>query len=257
MNSPSPATFSELDTGVPATAEHRTDNAALLSARDLHKSFGQTHALRGVSLDVAGGEIVAIMGPSVSGKSTLLHCLAGVITPDSGTVTFKGKQIQTMDEQQRAALRLAGFGFVFQFGQLLPELSAVDNVSVPLLLAGVRRSRALARANRWLDRLELTGLGDKLPGEMSGGEAQRVAVARAMASEPDVLFADEPTGSLDSLAAENVMTLMVDLVRETGITVLVITHDARTAAYADRTVIVRDGNASGRPTTCRPTGAVA
>jgi putative ABC transport system ATP-binding protein len=248
MNAPRPATLSHSDTSTFAAGEHRIENAALLSARELHKSFGQTHALRGASLDIAAGEIVAVMGPSGSGKSTLLHCLAGVITPDSGTVTYQGEQVETLNEQQRSALRLASFGFVFQFGQLLPELSAVDNITVPLLLAGTRRSLAIAQANDWLDRLGLTGLGSKLPGELSGGEAQRVAVARAMATEPAVLFADEPTGSLDSLAAENVMTLMVELVRTTGVTVLVITHDARTAAYADRTVIVRDGNVSGQTT---------
>jgi len=224
------------------------NNGVVLRAANLHKTFGQTHALRGASLDIVAGEAVAIMGPSGSGKSTLLHCLAGVLVPDSGVVEFKGHEIQSMDEQRRAALRLANFGFVFQFGQLLPELTAVDNVTVPLLLGGMRRSHAVARADEWLDRLGLGGLGGKLPGELSGGEAQRVAVARALATEPDVLFADEPTGSLDSLAAEHVMSVLLQTVRASGTTVVVITHDARTAAYADRTVIARDGTISGSPT---------
>ena len=222
-------------------------DGVVLQARDVHRSFGQTHALRGASLDVMAGEAVAIMGPSGSGKSTLLHCLAGVLVPDAGTVTFKGREIHALDEQERSALRLANFGFVFQFGQLLPELTALDNITVPLLLGGTRRGVALRQAADWLDRLGLHGLGDKLPAELSGGEAQRVAVARALATEPDVLFADEPTGSLDSLAAEHVMSVLLETVRAGGTTLVVITHDARTAAYTDRTVIVRDGRISGTP----------
>ncbi|MGO4191838.1 ABC transporter ATP-binding protein [Arthrobacter sp. YAF17] len=224
-----------------------TDTAApVLSARGLHHSFGQTEALRGVDLDVRAGEVLAVMGPSGSGKSTLLHCLAGVLVPDGGSVTYRppgrpAVETSSLGEPQRARLRLTDFGFVFQFGQLLPELTAADNVSIPLLLAGTRRPEALRRSRELLDRLGLDGLGAKLPGELSGGQAQRVAVARAMVTSPAVLFADEPTGSLDSLASENVLTLMLELVREAGTTVVMITHDARTAAYADREVIVRDG----------------
>lgn len=219
----------------------------ILSARGLHHSFGQTRALRGIDLDVQRGEVLAIMGPSGSGKSTLLHCLAGVLVPTSGTVAYTPPQGQTpvaisaLTEPKRARLRLTDFGFVFQFGQLLPELTAVDNVSLPLLLGGAKRPEATRRSADLLDRLGLDGLGGKLPGDLSGGQAQRVAVARALVSSPAVLFADEPTGSLDSLASENVLTLMLELVREVGTTVVIITHDARTAAYADREVIVRDG----------------
>ncbi len=218
----------------------------ILSARGLHHSFGQTDALRGIDLDVNAGEVLAVMGPSGSGKSTLLHCLAGVLVPDGGSVTYRPAGQSPMEtsalrEQQRARLRLTDFGFVFQFGQLLPELTAADNVSIPLLLAGTRRPEALRRSTDLLDRLGLDGMGGKLPGELSGGQAQRVAVARALVTSPAVLFADEPTGSLDSLASENVLTLMLELVREAGTTVVMITHDARTAAYADREVIVRDG----------------
>ena len=224
-----------------------TDAAApILSARGLHHSFGQTAALRGIDVDVHPGEVLAVMGPSGSGKSTLLHCLAGVLAPDGGAVTYRpaGRsplQISGLAEPKRARLRLTDFGFVFQFGQLLPELTAADNVSIPLLLAGTRRPEALRRSTELLDRLGLDGLGAKLPGELSGGQAQRVAVARALVTSSAVVFADEPTGSLDSLAAENVLTLMLELVREAGTTVVMITHDARTAAYADREVIVRDG----------------
>jgi putative ABC transport system ATP-binding protein len=219
----------------------------ILSARGLHHSFGQTQALRGIDVDVHRGEVLAVMGPSGSGKSTLLHCLAGVLAPDQGAVTYRpdvrgdAVGINALSEPKRSRLRLSEFGFVFQFGQLLPELTAVDNVSIPLLLGGTKRSEALRRSREVLDRLGLNKMGEKLPGELSGGQAQRVAVARALVTNPAVLFADEPTGSLDSLASENVLTLMLELVREVGTTVVMITHDARTAAYADREVMVRDG----------------
>jgi putative ABC transport system ATP-binding protein len=217
---------------------------AILEARGLKKAFGRNEALRGVDVSIKRGEVVAIMGPSGSGKSTLLHCLAGVTVPDAGTVAFNGAPISTLDETARGKLRLTDFGFVFQFGQLLPELTALDNVAVPLLLAGERRSTAAARAAEWLGRLGLDGKAQRRPQELSGGEAQRVAIARALVTKPAVLFADEPTGSLDSLAAEAVMRIMIELVREVGTTVVIVTHDPRTAAYADRDIIVRDGHVS-------------
>lgn len=218
----------------------------ILSARDLHKRFGQTEALRGIDLDIEPGEVLAVMGPSGSGKSTLLHCLAGVLAPDQGSVWFDGIEISALNESARSRLRLERLGFVFQFGQLLPDLSAVDNISVPLLLAGVRRSEAIDRAEGWLQQLGLADARNRLPAELSGGQAQRIAVARALVMEPVVLFADEPTGSLDSLAAEQVMNALLDLVRESGTTVVIITHDPRTAAYADREVVVRDGRIPAR-----------
>lgn len=217
----------------------------LVSARNLHKHFGQTEALRGIDLDIMRGEVLAVMGPSGSGKSTLLHCLAGVLVPDQGSVVIEGIEISALPERERSHMRLTRFGFVFQFGQLLPELNVVDNVSLPLLLAGVRRGDAQELAMGQLAQFDLAEAARKLPGELSGGQAQRVALARALATNPEVLFADEPTGSLDSLAAEVVMNAMLDLVRERGTTVVIITHDPRTAAYADREVIVRDGRMSG------------
>ena len=222
-----------------------TVTGPLLSARQITRSFGLTQAVRGIDLDIAEGEILAVMGPSGSGKSTLLHLLAGVLVPDTGTVSFDGQRVDALDETARARLRLTAFGFVYQFGQLLPDLSALDNVTVPLLLSGGRRRDALAKARDWLERLDLTPDVDKLPGELSGGQAQRVAVARALVTEPRVLFADEPTGSLDSLAAEKVMLALTDLARAAGTTVVLVTHDPRTAAYADREVVVRDGRLSG------------
>ena len=216
----------------------------LIEARDITKSFGQTPALRGASVAVAGGEILAIMGPSGSGKSTLLHCLAGIFTPDRGEVWFDGSRLDTMSEADRTRLRRTAFGFVFQFGQLVPELTAADNVALPMLLNRVSRRAAYKSAGLWLDKLGLGDKGGRRTGELSGGEAQRVAIARALALGPALIFADEPTGSLDSLTGEKVMDLLVGLAREGGTTVVLVTHDARVAAYADRVVLVRDGMVS-------------
>ena len=213
----------------------------ILEARDLVLSFGETPALRGASLSVKKGEVLAVMGPSGSGKSTLLHCLAGILAPDSGEVYFDGQRVDAMREGDRSRLRRERFGFVFQFGQLVPELTAEENVALPLLLGGTRREEALRGARAWFERLELDGLERHRAGEMSGGQAQRVALARGLVAHPDVLFADEPTGSLDSLTGELVMGLLTRTAREDGTTVVLVTHEPRVAAYADREVIVRDG----------------
>jgi len=181
------------------------------------------------------------MGPSGSGKSTLLHCLAGILVPDAGEIWFDGRRVDTLREQERSALRRARFGFVFQFGQLVPELTAEENVGLPLLLGGVNRAEALTEARAWFERLDLDGLEQRRSGELSGGEAQRVALARGLVAHPEVLFADEPTGSLDSLAGEHVMDLLTAAARDQGTTVVLVTHEPRVAAYADREVIVRDG----------------
>ncbi|HEX9032327.1 MAG TPA: ABC transporter ATP-binding protein [Streptosporangiaceae bacterium] len=213
----------------------------LIEARNVYRSFGQTPALVGANLVVARGEILAVMGPSGSGKSTLLHCLAGIYTPDSGEVWFDGQQLDTLSDARRTELRRTEFGFVFQFGQLVPELTVADNIALPLLLNRERRKTAYAKADSWLPRLGLDDLGGRRTGELSGGQAQRVAVARALVAHPKVLFADEPTGSLDTLTGEMVMDLLTGLAREEGTTVVLVTHDARVAAYADREVMVRDG----------------
>jgi putative ABC transport system ATP-binding protein len=215
-----------------------------LSARQVTKNFGPTHALRGIDIDVLPGEVVAIMGPSGSGKSTLLHCLAGVLIPDDGEVWFDGRRVDKMPEAERSALRRHSFGFVFQFGQLIPELPAVENVALPLLLDGAGRRGALAAARDALQRLAMGDFAATRPGEMSGGEAQRIALVRALVTRPAVLFADEPTGSLDSLAAERVMDLLVDVAQEDGTTVVLVTHNPRVAAYAAREVVVRDGRST-------------
>ncbi|MEV0731368.1 ABC transporter ATP-binding protein [Polymorphospora sp. NPDC050346] len=212
-----------------------------IEARDVVLSFGETPALRGASVSVAPGEIVAIMGPSGSGKSTLLHCLAGILVPGAGEVYYDGRRVDTLNENERSILRRDHFGFVFQFGQLVPELTAEENVALPLLLGGARRAAALGEARPWFERLGLAGLERRRSGELSGGQAQRVALARGLVARPGVLFADEPTGALDSLTGEQVMDLLVASAREQETTVVLVTHDARVAACADRQVIVRDG----------------
>ena len=221
-----------------------TTGTPLIEAREVHLSFGPTPALRGASLAVAAGEVVAVMGPSGSGKSTLLHCLAGILIPDDGEIYFDGRRTDLLGETERSGLRRDRFGFVFQFGQLVPELTTEENIALPLLLSGVRRSAALAQARGWLERLELDGLQQRRSGELSGGQAQRVALGRGLVAQPTVLFADEPTGSLDSLTGERMMELLSAAVREQGTTVVLVTHEPRVAAYADREVMVRDGRIS-------------
>src|SRR3954469_9604224 len=215
---------------------------SLLTAHDLRKAYGPTHALDGAEFSIHPGEVVAVMGPSGSGKSTLLHCLAGIVPPDSGSITYAGREMATMSDAERSALRRSAFGFVFQFGQLVPELSCVENVALPLRLDGRGRRAAEAQAAAWLDRLEVAGIARQRPGEVSGGEGQRVAVARALVTRPRVLFADEPTGALDSINGERVMQLLPPAAREQGPAVVLVTHEARVAAYADREVVVRDGH---------------
>lgn len=217
----------------------------IISTKHIKKSFGQTHALRGVSLDVGPGEVLAIMGPSGSGKSTLLHSLAAITSIDEGEIFFDGKRIDKLSDNKRSELRRTQFGFVFQFGQLVPELTALDNVALPLLLNGAPRAEAYKKATLWMNTVGLDEKYDSLPGELSGGQAQRVAIARAMVIEPKILFADEPTGSLDTLNSEKVMELFIKTAKDSGTTVIMVTHEPSIAAYADREIIVRDGQISG------------
>ncbi|MGX1674121.1 ABC transporter ATP-binding protein [Streptomyces sp. NPDC055400] len=218
-----------------------TPAGSLLAADGLHKTYGATKALDGAEFSVHPGEVVAVMGPSGSGKSTLLHCLAGIVTPDEGTITYAGQNLAGMSDAARSALRRSDFGFVFQFGQLVPELTCLENVALPLRLGGARRKAAEATARTWMERLEVDDLTGKRPGEVSGGQGQRVAVARALATSPRVLFADEPTGALDSLNGERVMELLTEAARSANAAVVLVTHEARVAAYSDREIIVRDG----------------
>lgn len=219
----------------------------IIRTDDIKKSYGETHAMRGISLNIKRGEVLAIMGPSGSGKSTLLHTLAGITTPDSGRVYFNGSRIDNLTDRQRTMLRRTKFGFVFQFSQLVPELTAIDNVAIPLLLNGVDRRAAYRQAEQWLNRV---GINDaklhNLANQLSGGQIQRVAIARAMIINPEVLFADEPTGSLDSLNSELVMKMFIRTAKDNGTTVVMVTHEPTIAAYADREIIVRDGKIEGQ-----------
>ena len=221
--------------------ERAGSGAPLLAAEGLHKAFGASPALAGASLRLDRGEVVAVVGASGSGKSTLLHCMAGIVVPDTGTVAFAGRDLAAAGDAERSRLRRESFGFVFQFGQLVPELTCRENAALPLRLGGTKRRAAQVRAEHWLDRLEVLDCADKLPGEVSGGQAQRVAIARALVGEPDVVFADEPTGALDSLTGERVMALLTATARDADAALVLVTHEARVAAYADREVHVRDG----------------
>ena len=219
----------------------------VLEARGLAKTYDtggvNVEALRGVDLAVERGEFVAVMGPSGCGKSTLLNLLAGLDRPTAGEVRLDGDRIDQMSETELARLRRRRIGFVFQFFNLVPTLSAVENVELPLLLVGRRRRDARRAANELLTNL---GIGDKhgaAPAFLSGGQQQRVALARALANTPDVLLGDEPTGNLDSAAAREVLGLL-RAARDRGQTLLLVTHDARVAAAADRVVMLRDGRVS-------------
>ena len=218
---------------------------ALLTATGLQKSYGPTRALAGVDLAVARGESVAVMGPSGCGKTTLLHCLAGIIEPDLGTITLSSDQgpvdVGGADAERRAAIRLQHFGFVFQQGLLLPELTAVENVALPLLVGHADRRAAVAHAAQLMARLGLAGLEDRRPGQLSGGQQQRVAIARAQVGNPSVVFADEPTGALDSRTSSEVMDALLATTVGEGRGLVLVTHDRGVAARCHRVLSMLDG----------------
>nr|WP_314841604.1 ABC transporter ATP-binding protein [uncultured Microbacterium sp.] len=221
-------------------------NDSVLEARALTKTYGTTHALAGVDLTVRRGESVAIMGASGSGKTTLLHVLAGIVPPDSGTVAFQPSvgspvELAGMRDAERSRLRRERFGFVFQQGLLIPELTAVENVALALMITGVSRTDAVHHAASWLAALGLSGMEERRIGELSGGQAQRVAIARAQVTGADMVFADEPTGALDSTTSREVMDALLWSTTGQGRTLLVVTHDAEVAARCSRIVSVRDG----------------
>ncbi|MFF4624058.1 ABC transporter ATP-binding protein [Nonomuraea jabiensis] len=213
----------------------------MLEARGLAKSYGRTRALTGVSVQLAEGEILAVTGPSGSGKSTLLHCLAGIVRPESGEVVLDGRRIDTLPEAELTKLRRESFGVVFQFGELVPELTAAENVALPMLFNRHGRQESMNAAADMLTRLGVSDCADQRPGELSGGQLQRVAVARALVTGPRVVFADEPTGALDTLGGEQVMSALLGAARAGGTAVVLVTHDNRVAAYADREIALRDG----------------
>jgi putative ABC transport system ATP-binding protein len=223
------------------------DAVVRLQARDLRLAFGSTLALNRASLTVVPGEVVALMGPSGSGKSTLLHCLAGILRPDSGEVWFEGQRVDTLSERDRSALRLGRFGFVFQFGELVPELTIRENVLLPLQLLRAGPD-AFERADALLEELEITNIANLRVTEVSGGEAQRAAVVRALVHRPAVIFADEPTGALDSRTGEIVLTALLQVARTQRTSMVLVTHDNRVAAHADREVVIRDGRLAAEVT---------
>lgn len=218
-----------------------------LDAQRLTHTYGEGQAaapaLADVSLSIGadGPEAVAIMGPSGSGKSTLLHVLAGIIAPAQGTVVWRGRDLATMRDGERTKLRRSDFGFVFQSGQLLPELPAVENVALPLMLGGGSRGAAEAQAGMLLHRLGLGGMLSRRPGELSGGQAQRVAIARALVGSPGIVFADEPTGALDRSTGGAVMSLLIGATLGHGASLVVVTHDPEVAAACSRIVRLEDG----------------
>jgi len=218
---------------------------AIISARNLHKSYGNNPVLRNVSLDIYPGESVAIMGPSGSGKTTLLHALSGIIKLDAGSVLFNSPTgqvaVESLSERERTSLRASSFGFVFQQGLLVPELTAEENVSLAAMIAGVPRQQARAISADLLNRLGLGQMLDRRMGEMSGGQAQRVAIARSQVNGAPVTFADEPTGALDSKTAREVMALLLTMIPQQGKTLLVVTHDPNVAAACSRVVYLQDG----------------
>jgi putative ABC transport system ATP-binding protein len=222
----------------PLQSPNRT---AVLSGRGLVKRYGTQHALAGIDIDIEAGDAVAIVGPSGSGKTSLLHVLAGILRADAGEIFLAGQRIDQLNEKKRSELRRTEFGFVFQSGMLVAELTAEENVALPLLLAGAGRKEAVSAGREWLTRLGLAGKESRRPGELSGGEAQRVAIARALTHRPKVIFADEPTGALDTRTGRDTMDALLHAAAESGAAVIVVTHDRELAESMPRTVSIRDG----------------
>lgn len=225
-----------------------TPHPPVLSARDLTRAYGSTTALDRLGLDIQPGESLAIMGPSGSGKSTLLHTLAGIERPDAGSVLFQDPsaaagpvEISALGESARSKLRRASFGFVFQSGLLIPELTAIENVAMALMINGLPRSAALPRAAEWLQALGLSGMEERRIGQLSGGQAQRVAIARAQVTGATVTFADEPTGALDSATSSEVLDILVEATIGRGNTLVMVTHDPEVAARCHRVIHLLDG----------------
>lgn len=226
------------------TVRHVTFMGSILEGRDLQLVIGRSVALAGATLRVSQGEVVAVLGASGSGKSSLLHCLSGILAPTAGEVWFDGERVDALGDDGWSRLRRERLGFVLQLGQLVPELSLRENVALPLRLLGTGRLEASRHGEEWLDRLGIGELAGMRPGEVSGGEMQRAAVARALVHGPSVLLADEPTGALDSANGRLVLDLMVSHAREAGAAVVMATHDPATAAVADRVVRMVDGRST-------------
>lgn len=213
----------------------------MIEIHNIHKSFGALEVLKGIDLNIAKGEIVSIVGPSGAGKTTLLQVMGTLLTPDAGTLRIAGTDVSTLSSKALSRFRNDHLGFVFQFHQLLPEFTALENVMIPGMIAGRKQSDIRARAIELLDFMGLSGRADHKPSELSGGEKQRVAVARALMNEPDVVFADEPSGSLDSRNKAELHQLFFDLRRKYGQTFVIVTHDEELARLTDRCIHIVDG----------------
>jgi putative ABC transport system ATP-binding protein len=217
----------------------------MIQLEQVSRDYGDgkvVHALRDVSLEIARGERVAVMGPSGSGKSTLLNLICGLDEPSAGRIKFDGVEVAALSDDARTRLRREKIGMVFQTFNLLPTLTALENVALPLRLQGLARREAEARASRMLDRVGLSGRATHRPDQLSGGERQRIAIARALIFEPPLLLADEPTGNLDSQTGEEILRLLDDLHREFNTTILLVTHNELAAAHCDRILFLRDGS---------------
>ena len=221
--------------------ERPAQNEFVLAVEGIQHAYHRTVALRGISLTVSPAEVVAITGPSGCGKSTLLHVAAGLIRPQSGSVRLFGTDLAGVKDDERARLRRSRLSLVLQFGQLVPELTGVDNVALPLLLDGAEPGAARNLAREWLTRCGAGDLDNTRPDEMSGGQAQRVAVARSLITSPTLVLADEPTGSLDSIGGRELLDLLLGEVRALGAALIVVTHDNTVAARADREIRLMDG----------------
>lgn len=226
------------------SADVATTHTPIVEARSVWLSYNDTPALVDVDLSIDAGDKVAVMGPSGSGKSSLLHCLCGVLAPERGEVSFDGEPLSGLRESRRSEMRLRRMGVVFQFGDLVPELTLLENVMMPLLLTGHRRAAAARASHEVLGELGVDDVADRRAGAVSGGQAQRAAVARAIVHNPPVIFADEPTGSLDTVNSEAVLDALVGLADARGSAVIVITHDHQVASHFDRVVTMRDGRIS-------------
>ncbi len=213
----------------------------IVEAKKIRKSFGSLEVLKGVDFEVQAGEVVAIMGASGAGKSTLLQILGTLLTPDSGSLTIDGTDILSLGERALSRFRNRRIGFVFQAHHLLPEFSALENVMIPALITGASKREAQAKAERLLGEVGLTARLDHKPSELSGGEQQRVAIARALVNDPAVLFADEPTGNLDSATKQEIHRLFFELRERLGQTIVIVTHDPALAALCDRCLTMKDG----------------
>ena len=232
---------------------HATDLVMDYSTQQATPNATHMLALNHVDFGIQAGESIAVMGPSGSGKSTLLHALAGIITPTAGNVMFRGANLARLSDADRTKLRRSAFGFVFQSGQLLPELPAIENIALPMMLGGASYQQATDTAMLWLERLGLRQLAQQRPGEMSGGQMQRIAIARALAKNPKLLLCDEPTGALDYVTGKQILKLLQDTCRQKGVTVVVITHNSAITPMADRVIHIKNGTVESMQCNEHPT----